>query len=399
MHRILQPFRKILEPFEWAKVFAIGQLWTISAIGLSNGLLILGLATAPWKRHRDRLRNAQGLWIPIVVYWVLLIGSILASSIARQTLGGIGDLLNLTPPLLAVVVLRRASALRLTIYGLVGVAVMHAGQGLFEVIQGAGGLETRIRGAFSIYMTFAGVMALALAILLAWLLYRRGWSHSWAWIGLVMLSTALLYTLTRNSWIAVLAVVTLAAFLHRGKWLFWLLPVALLAVAIVPVHVAARMWSIGDLEDISTYDRLCMLDAGAVMIRERPLLGHGPGTIDHLYSFYAHPTAPQQRVAHLHNSYASLAAEQGIPATLAVLALFLLAIRLAWRGLLHGDRDHRDLYAACLFGVVAFLVAALFEDYWADTEVQRIALMLAAVPYCLRQAVERKTPEMLASDA
>jgi hypothetical protein len=32
----------------------------------------------------------------------------------------------------------------------------------------------------------------------------------------------------------------------------------------------------------------------------------------------------------------------------------------------------------------AFSVAGLFENNWGDTEVQRLALLLLAAPYCLR---------------
>ena len=381
-----------LRPFTWPQLFTFGQLWTIAAIGLSNGLLILGLATAPWKRRRQALAASLGLWVPIVVYLVLLVASILNSPISRQTREGTGDLLNLMPALLAVVALDRVRVVRLALYGFVAVAVFHSVQGLVQVAQGAGDLETRITATFSHYMTFAGVLTLASSILLAWMLYRSGWRRWWSWMATGLLTAALAYALTRNAWVALAAVLVLAAILHRGLWLAWLVPAVLLAATIVPVHVAARMWTIGDLEDVSTYDRLCMLDAGMTMVKERPLLGHGPDTIEHIYPAYAHPTAPRQRVAHLHNAYASLAAEQGIPSLVAVLALFVGSVYLSWRGLRRDDVEHRDLHAATLFGLVAFLVACLFEDYWADTEVQRVALMLAAVPYCLRQLAPTVSP-------
>lgn len=376
--------RHRLQPFSWSKLFTVGQLWTISALGLSNGLLVLGLLTARWKRRAAVLAQARGLWIPIVVYWVLLAASILNSPIARDTRDGTSDLLNLAPALLAVVALDRARSVRLTLYGFVVVAVFHAAQGLVEVGQGAGDLETRITAAFSHYMTLAGILTLAVAVLLAWMIHRSGWRRWWGWAGMVVMAVALMYALTRNAWIAAGAVLVVAAILNRGRWLAWLLPALLLTALLVPVHVAARVWTIGDFSDVSTYDRLCMLDAGLVMVKERPLLGHGPGTIDHIYPQYAHPTALRQRTPHLHNAYASLAAEQGVPSVLVLLALLGGGATLAWRGLSRGDPDHRDLYAAALFGIVAFLVASVFEDYWADTEVQRVLLMLVAVPWCLR---------------
>lgn len=377
--------RQSLQPFSWSKLLTLGQLWTISALGLSNGLLLLGLVFTRWTQRARALADSRGLWIPIVVYWVLLAASIVNSPIARDTLDGSSDLLNLAPALLAVVALDRARSLRLALYGFVAVAVVHAGHGMLQVAQGAGDLETRITAAFSHYMTFAGVSTLALAVLLAWMIYAGGWRRWWGWAALVLISVSLMYALTRNAWIAVGAVLLLAALLNRRRWLAWLLPAALLAAALAPVHVVARAWTIGDLSDVSTYDRLCMLDAGLVMVKERPLLGHGPGTIDHIYPRYAHPTALRQRTPHLHNAYASLAVEQGVPSVLALLTLVGWAAFLSLRGLSRGHPGHRDLHAAALFGIVAFLVACVFEDYWADTEVQRVLLMLVAVPWCLRQ--------------
>lgn len=380
--------RRSAEPFSWSKAFTLGQLWTISALGLSNGLLVLGLLSARWKQRAKALAESRGLWIPIVVYWLLLAASILNSPVARRTRDGLSDLINLAPALLAVLALERARGVRLALYGFVMVAVVHAGHGLLQVAQGAGDLETRITAAFSHYMTFAGVITLALAVLLAWMIYGRGWRRWWVWPALILMSVALMYALTRNAWIAVGAVLVVAAVLKRGRWLAWLLPAALLAASLMPVHVVARAWTIGDLSDISTYDRLAMLDAGLVMVKERPLLGHGPGTIDHIYPKYAHPTALRQRTPHLHNAYASLAAEQGVPSVLVLVTILGWAAFLAWRGLSRGDPDHRDLHAAALFGIVAFLVASVFEDYWADTEVQRVVLMLVAVPWCLQQIAD-----------
>ncbi len=390
-------------PYRWPKILATLQLWTIAGIAASNIFLGLGVLATPWKKVRYRLQRTPEAWIPAVIYLALMLGSVAISPIARRTLGGLSELLNVMPIILVVAVVDRVRTLRIVLYGFLAVATFHATHGLYEVTQGAGDLETRVHASFSHYMTFAGVMTLAIAVLLAAMLYRRAWRSWWAWPCLGLLSAASFYALTRNSWVAVFVVLAFAAVLKRGRWLMWLLPATLAILSILPVPVLARMWSpvvtlsdlrsTGTLDDVSTYDRLCMLDAATIMIRERPLLGHGPETIEHLYHLYAHPTAPQQRVPHLHNSYASLAVEQGIPSVLVLVALFVLAAICALRGLRHGNPDHSDLYAASLFGIVAFLVACLFEDYWTDTEIQRVALTMAAIPYSLRLITDRQRKE------
>ncbi len=42
-----------------------------------------------------------------------------------------------------------------------------------------------------------------------------------------------------------------------------------------------------------------------------------------------------------------------------------------------------DLHLGAAAALVAYTLAAFFEDNWADTEVQKIALFVIALPFCL----------------
>ena len=98
---------------------------------------------------------------------------------------------------------------------------------------------------------------------------------------------------------------------------------------------------------------------------------------------------------HLHNSYVQLAAERGLPALAAFLLLLALSGRAAWRayraGLAAGGR-FSDLHLGAIAALGAFAVAGLFEHNWGDTEVQRMAVFLLALPFCLR-AIGGEAPE------
>ena len=151
--------------------------------------------------------------------------------------------------------------------------------------------------------------------------------------------------------------------------------------------------SVTNLSDESSYDRLCMLEAGARMVAERPLFGIGPNMVERLYPIYRHATASRLNVPHLHDSYAQLAAERGLPALASYLALLAVALARAWRGYRadlaagHGAGEagsRADLWLGVTAALVALSVAGLFEHNWGDTEVQRVALMLLAAPFCLR---------------
>jgi O-antigen ligase len=129
-----------------------------------------------------------------------------------------------------------------------------------------------------------------------------------------------------------------------------------------------------------------MLEAGMTMVAERPLFGLGPEMVERRYPIYRPPSAPRFDVPHLHNSFLQLAAERGLPALLAYLAMSaasLWALHRCYRRE-GGSRGPRaDLCLGAMLALLAFHVAGLFENNWGDTEVQRPVLFLLALPFCL----------------
>jgi len=127
------------------------------------------------------------------------------------------------------------------------------------------------------------------------------------------------------------------------------------------------------------------------MIRERPLQGQGPNMVELRYPLYRVPEAWRYTVPHLHDAFLQVAAERGVPALLALLLMLGLPAARALGGYRRegGRRGPRaDLWLGVLGGLVAFSVAGLFEDNWGDVEVQRLVLLLLAVPYGLEAAAE-----------
>ena len=65
------------------------------------------------------------------------------------------------------------------------------------------------------------------------------------------------------------------------------------------------------------------------------------------------------------------------------------SVAAAWRGFVREGRfagPRADLYLGALLALVALNVAGLFENNWGDTEVQRLALFVLAIPFCLAPA-------------
>lgn len=365
------------------------HLWTVFGLALSNaffGLAALAAAVR-LRRHRiDWARHGQVL-LPLGLYASCVLASMLASRDLEVIRVGAHELLSLATLPMALLLVRGERRVRAVVDGLLVVAGLCAIYGLVQLLfLGYGGIDNRVPGPFSHYMTFAGFLLMA-DLLLIGLLASGGHRNPWRWVALVLINLALLATLTRSAWVAFVVALTLCLLLRRPRWVLAYVPAALLFALLAPRPVVQRVVSIFDLQDVSNYDRICMVEAGLSMVEERPLVGLGPGMVRRAYPLYRHPSAPRRWVPHLHNNLIHIAAEQGLPALAAYLWLTvgsLLVAYQAYRGTLPGGGRSAGLYLGGLLALAGFNLAGLFEYNWGDTEVQRVALFLIALPWCMR---------------
>jgi|CXWL01.1.fsa_nt_gi putative inorganic carbon (HCO3(-)) transporter len=372
----------------WRLLLYVAHLVLIGALAISNILLGLTVLAAPWRRRipRETWVKVAPLLIPAGLYVLFLLVSTAVSYEPLTSLGDLGELFSLMTLVLALLVVRGERAVRLAVDGYVATSALLAVHGLAQYFMGYGDLHRRIRGPFSHYMTFSGVLLIADLLLLAYLVCGNGWRSRWRWAALVLINTALVGSLTRSAWLGLVIALTVLLAVRKPRLLLLYLPLGPLLIAIVPEYVLLRVVSIGDVEDPSTYDRLCMAEAGLYMVAERPLFGIGPDLVRVRYPIYRHPTAPRYEVPHLHDNLLQIAAERGLVSVAAFLWLMLAAISLAWRRFREegGHRGPRaDLYLGVFVALLAFNVAGLFEYNWGDTEVQRVAFFLLAMPFCL----------------
>lgn len=361
------------------------------SIAASNILLGFTILTAPWSlrtRRHDWARMAP-LLAALGVYALWLVGAAFASFDPRISLGGLRELFTLSAVLLAPGLVRGEAQVRRLVDGLTMAAALLAAMGLASYLWGYGDIDRRIRGPFSHYMTFSGFLLICDLLLMVRLLgdpRGSGGRRGWRWVALVVINVAILASLTRSAWVALMVAGTVLLVVRAPKLLLACAPLGVLLVMLAPVPIVSRMLSITDLQDPSNYDRLCMLEAGMTMVAERPLFGLGPEMVERRYPIYRAPTAPRFEIPHLHNSFLQLAAERGVPALLAYLAMTWASLRAMYRSYRKegGSRGPRaDLYLGGMLALLAFNVAGLFENNWGDTEVQRPALFLLVMPFCL----------------
>ena len=192
--------------------------------------------------------------------------------------------------------------MRWVVDGLGIVAGLVAAAGLVQFFVGYGAIDRRIRGPFSHWMTFSGFLLQCDLLLIARLVAgprpapppagAPSGGGRWCTGGgrsLAAINLALLGSLTRSAWVAVVAALVLLALLRAPRLLLAFAPAAVVFALLAPVQVLARAVSIVDLRDPSNYDRLCMTEAGLRMVAERPLFGIGPGQVKLRYALYRPP--------------------------------------------------------------------------------------------------------------
>ena len=269
--------------------------------------------------------------IPVGVYLLMLVGSVLASPDPRASTRGLSEIFILTTLLTAPFLVRGERQVRLALDTLIGLAALLACEGLSQFLFGYGDIDRRIRGPFSHYMTFSGFLLICDLLLLASMLYTRAVAEPLAVGGAGGDQRRAARQLTRNAWVALALSLTVMIAFRAPRLLLAYLPAAVLLVALAPVPILHRMLSIVDLRDSSNYDRLCMLEAGITMVRQRPVFGVGPDLVKRFYPIYRAPAAPRYEVPHLHNTLLQLAAERGLPSLAAYLAMTVVAAAAAWR--------------------------------------------------------------------
>jgi O-antigen ligase len=238
-------------------------------------------------------------------------------------------------------------------------------------------LVQRPQGTLGHWMTYAGLLMIAIGLAVSRLLFGRS-DRTWAALVLPALAVAVALTSTRSAWVGVCAAVALLFSLKDFR-LFSVLPiVAAVFFALAPGSITHRFASIFDSRDPTTLDRFAMLHEGERMIAAHPLIGVGPNMVQRLYAEYRGPDAVNQINPHLHNNPLQIAAERGLPA-LAIWLWFIVAlVRDLWKRFTADQ--HRALTAAALATIVALLTAGLFEYNFGDSEILMLFLIVVTLP-------------------
>ncbi|MFP4082066.1 MAG: O-antigen ligase family protein [Candidatus Aminicenantes bacterium] len=249
----------------------------------------------------------------------------------------------------------------------------------------------RITGFMGHYMTQAGLLLLFSAMALSMSFFSKHKTRFLWGLGFLLSLVALTLTLTRSCWIGVVVAACVILFLYKPRTLI-IVPVAVgLFFLASPEYIKERALSSVSLNTESNKHRIEYIRAGVRIIRNYPLLGTGPDTVDMEFQNPKYKLSEKARMnVHLHNNIIQIAAERGIPTAAAWLTFMLwtfFSLTRLWR-----KKDPR-LYpftAAALAALGGLAAAGLFEYNFADSEIATLFLYMMSAPFALDRIRKKK---------
>ncbi|HIJ50596.1 MAG TPA: O-antigen ligase family protein [Nitrospinae bacterium] len=242
-------------------------------------------------------------------------------------------------------------------------------------------IHSRAEGTMSVYMTYAGLLMLALLVASGKLIFAPK-ENKWLGPAIILMAVCLLLTFTRQAWLGVLAGVFFLIW-FRKKSLLWFMPVVLgIILLISPADVRQRIDSLINLNDPNLQIRLALWQGGWLVFKDHPLTGCGFKCIDAVNQDYPDPTGYIKKLRGLHNNFIQLAVDMGLFGVVSWISIWVVYFMTLYRRLVSmpdNSTNRRDSMASAA-AVVGFLVAGLFETNFYDAEVSMVLYFIMALP-------------------
>jgi O-antigen ligase len=378
----------------WLETVGVfGMFGFVAAVQFSilAGETLLWLTVLAWLgsvlANRERVTVPPMFW-PLVAYAAVTLVSVAFSLDPQTSLYSSKQLLLL---LVVPVVYRLARGERANtvLHVILTIGALSAALGVIQYgVLGYDSLARRVHGLLGHWMTYSGLLLLVTVAATARLIFGR---KDRVWPALIMpaLIVAIVVSFTRSAWVGTCVAVAVL-FAMKDFRLVVLVPVLVagvlaIVIAIAPATLIGRFYSVVNLKDPTSSDRISMLKAGVRIVREHPFTGVGLDVIKRVYPEYRDRDAVEKNQPHLHNVPMQIAAERGLPA-LAVWLWFIVTLSAQVLQRFRLNRD-RVLAAAAFGAIVAMLAAGMFEYNFGDSEFLMLFLVLVTLPF----AAERDT--------
>jgi len=249
----------------------------------------------------------------------------------------------------------------------------------------------RIKGFMTHALTQGGVLLLFSCMALSVLLFKKDKARYLWGAGFLLSLFALMLTRSRSAWIGLILAVCFILILYKPKTLISV-PVAIgLLYFISPQQIKKRALNIVEPSSKSDKLRIEYIRAGLKIIRDYPIFGTGPDTVDIVYQDPKYGLSEDaKKNVHLHNNIVQTAAERGIPTLIAWLTFMIMTFFLLLRLIKNKDPSLFPFAIAALAALIGLNVAGLFEYNFGDSEITALFLYIITVPFALDRIQKTK---------
>jgi len=266
------------------------------------------------------------------------------------------------------------------------------------------GRDWRATGFYGHYITYAEMLqliaSLALGLFVA-LREKRSLSGALLALAFAGMCGALLLTVTRASWLALLLsafVITLVGLSRRAVLITAGVAVPLVLAGLFILHEKRQVGFV-DQSDQSITWRETVWREGFELLKARPrhlLVGVGMDSIKGHWREWGLFDEGRIPVGHMHNTPLQLAVERGVPALLLWITFIFIYARMLWR-IARSDRVEgwieRGVVLGALGGLVGFLASGMFEYNFGDSEVVMVFYFIMG----LSLVIERKQRDTMSA--
>jgi len=364
-------------------------------ISISLGQIFLSLSLIFWiimlLKEKQKFTFPSFFW-PLLVYTGLSLISVAFSVDPKASLKDSKELLLFIIVPIAYTAFQEEKILKKVNLALLASAYISSFYSLYYAIFKAQSWQ-RVSGFMGQTMTQAGLHLLFCCLALSMLLFTRERIRYLWGLSFLLSLCALILTLARSSWIGLVIAVSLILFYYKPKSLI-LVPIAIGLIFIIsPKEKKDRALSIFSLKYRSNIERVEYLGAGIKIIKDYPLFGTGPDTVDKVFKDPKYGLSEETRKnVHLHNNILQTAAERGIPTLLAWLTFMILTFISLLRLLKNENSSLKILTVAALAAVLGLWTAGFFEYNFADSEITVLFLYMISIPFTLARIKDREKP-------
>jgi len=374
---------------------------SLLSIAASQALLVLAAigAVAFLRPQPGRFSNLRPVLLPLTLFFLWTVVAALASSDVPRGLTIIKKFFIFLILLLVPLAAKGAGRIAWICRTVFVAATLSSVVGLIQFIRNPErDLLHRISGFMGQWMTFSGLLMLALVALAAYCACSDWRGRRWLIPAGAVMFAAIYLSQTRSAVLGVIAGVFVVLLLQRPRATLVLLILVPALYLVSPARIQQRFRGGWHADDPNTRNRIELVETSLRLIGDNPWFGVGPKNVAiEAPRYRGSGDYPDWMYQHMHNNLLQIAAERGIPG---LLLWMWLMIRMAWDAWLLFARSRPDassrealMAATAALGCwVALVVSGLFEYNFGDSEVLALFLFFMAAPYAFPGRAIAGTP-------